>query len=126
MVALPCRVFEGGGDVSRFQERIVAEDFLAAGARGQKIEHVFDPDAQATQARAVAALGGIDGYPVQFAHGMCPVPAGRDERMIAGLVVLCMGGVGEVFLVAGLWWHRSFGDGGYWVRDRWRWHGGAG
>lgn len=44
MVALPRRIFERGGNVSVFQQRMIGKDFFAAGAGGQQIEHVFDTD----------------------------------------------------------------------------------
>ena len=35
MIALPRRIFKGSGDILGFQHRIVAQDFLSAGAGGQ-------------------------------------------------------------------------------------------
>jgi hypothetical protein len=62
-------VFECSGDVSVLEQRVVSENFLPAGARSQQIKHVLDLDAQASQARAAAALVRIDGDSAHFAHG---------------------------------------------------------
>ena len=50
MIALPRRVFECRGDISGLEQRIVFEDFLAAGPGRQQVEHILDADAQAAQA----------------------------------------------------------------------------
>lgn len=76
MVTLPRRKFERGRDILGFEQRVVAEDFLTAGTRGQQVEH-SDPDAQATQGRPPAAQGRIGRDSVQFGHGLCPVPGVR-------------------------------------------------
>ena len=69
MVARLGGVFECSGDVGVFEQRVVGENFLAAGARSPQIKHVLDPDAQASQAWAAAALVRIDGDFAHFAHG---------------------------------------------------------
>ena len=78
MVTLPRRKFERGGDIPGFEQCVVAEDFLTTGTRSQQVEHISDPDAQAAQARPPATKGRIDCHPVQFARGLCSVPAGRS------------------------------------------------
>src|ERR1019366_4756395 len=67
-VALTRRVFERGGDVAGFQQRVIAENFLAARPGGEQGEHVLDADAQAAQAGTASALVRIDPYAVEFAH----------------------------------------------------------
>jgi hypothetical protein len=55
MIALSRRVFERGGNVSGFEQGVILENFLAAGAGSQEVEHVFDADAQASEAGTPAA-----------------------------------------------------------------------
>src|SRR6266481_5626945 len=68
MIALSRRVFERGGNVSGFEQGVIFENFLAAGAGGQEVEHLLDADAQAPEAGTPAALARIDRYAAQFAH----------------------------------------------------------
>jgi hypothetical protein len=68
VIALSRGVFQSGGNVTGFEQRVVFENFLPGGPCGQQFEHVLDADAQASEARSPAALVGIDGYAVQFAH----------------------------------------------------------
>jgi hypothetical protein len=49
MIALAGRIFERRCDVFSFEQRIIFEDFLAAGAGGQEIEHILHANAQAAQ-----------------------------------------------------------------------------
>jgi hypothetical protein len=72
MVALACRIFKRGGNVPGFQQRVISEEFLAAGASGQQIEHVLDADAKTPQAGPSATLGWIDGDTMGFAHVSFP------------------------------------------------------
>src|SRR6266404_4875093 len=85
MIALSRRVFERGGNVSGFEQGVMFENFLAAGAGGQEVEHVVDADSQAPQARTPAALAGIDGDPMGFAHLLSP-----DRDMITGGVSIAL------------------------------------
>ena len=71
MVALPCRIFQRSGDIARFEQWVVAEDLVTAGARGKQAEHVRDPNSQAAKAGASTTLGRIDGDSAQFAHCLC-------------------------------------------------------
>src|SRR6185437_11866850 len=66
MVALPGGIFERGGDVSGFKQRMIFEDFLARGARCEQVEDVLHADAQPAKTGSPAALGGIDGDAVRF------------------------------------------------------------
>ena len=69
VVGLAGGVFEGGGDVAGFEGGVVGEDFGAVGAGGEEVEYVFDPDAQAAQAGATAAMVGGGGDAVELGHG---------------------------------------------------------
>jgi hypothetical protein len=71
MVTLPCRVFQRSGDIARFEQWIVAEDFFTAGARGKQAEHVGDPDSEAAKTGPPTTLGRIDSNSAQFAHRLC-------------------------------------------------------
>ena len=63
MVAVAGRVFERGGDVAVFEQRIILKDFFTRRPRRQEVQDVFDPDAQPAKAGPPAALAGIDCYP---------------------------------------------------------------
>jgi len=67
-ITMPRRIFKGGGNVPGFQQRIIGQDFLTAGAGGQQIEQILDADAKTPQVRPPPALGWIDGDTVGFAH----------------------------------------------------------
>jgi hypothetical protein len=83
VVNLPRCIFERGRDVIGFEQRVIGENFLAAGTRGQQVEYVFDSAAKAAQARPPAAHGRIDCHSVQFAHGLSPTPADRSWWIIS-------------------------------------------
>ena len=51
--------------ISRTLKRKVFEDFLFAHAGGEHFQHVFDPNAHAADAGAVAALFGIKGDAIE-------------------------------------------------------------
>src|SRR3984893_19129508 len=84
MIALPRRVFECRGNVSGFEQRVIFENFLAAGAGSQEVEHVLDADAQAPETGTPAALVRIDRYAAQFAHFGPP-------EVIKRLISSCIG-----------------------------------
>ena len=70
MITLRGGVLERRSNVSWFQIRVVLQDFLSARAGGQKLEDIFDANAQAAEARTPSALFGINRDSVQLAH--CP------------------------------------------------------
>jgi|SRR5580658_4790879 hypothetical protein len=72
MIALPRGVFERGGDVAIFQERVVVKNLLARRARSQQIQDVLDADAQIPQTGTPAALPRIDRDAVDFTHRLSP------------------------------------------------------
>ena len=47
MIALRDGKFQAGGDVCRFQVRVIGQDFLVAGSRRQQCQHILDPHPQA-------------------------------------------------------------------------------
>ena len=68
MIDLACRVFERGLDVLALEIGIAFEDFRFARTAGQHVEHVFDADAHAPDARPSATLVGIERDSVHLTH----------------------------------------------------------
>ena len=60
MICLPRCVFEAGEDVIGLQELIVRQDFIVRRACAQQPEHIGDPEPESPDARASAALAGLD------------------------------------------------------------------
>jgi hypothetical protein len=60
MIARTGAKLERGRNVRLFKERIIVHNLFSARPGGEKVEDVLDPDAQAPDARASPALGGID------------------------------------------------------------------
>ncbi len=83
MVAPAGGVFEGGGDVAGFQQRMVVADLFPARPRGEPVEDILHPDAQTAQTRAPAALIGIDRFRTLPAT-LTPQLIGTDGSVIAG------------------------------------------
>jgi hypothetical protein len=46
VITLARRTLERRGDIAHFEQRMVAEDFIAACAGGQQVEDISDPDSQ--------------------------------------------------------------------------------
>ena len=65
VVVLGGGVLEAGGDILGLKVGEVAEDFLFGDARGEHLEHILDADPHAADARAAAALSGLDGNAVE-------------------------------------------------------------
>lgn len=61
MVSLGGGELQAGPDVLGLQVWVVGENLRLADARRQKIQHVFDPDPHAANARAAAALIRVEG-----------------------------------------------------------------
>jgi hypothetical protein len=72
MIALPRRIFERSRDIAGFEQRTIRQDFFPRRAGGQQIKHIPHADPQAAQAGSAAALAGINGDPVGFAHPGLP------------------------------------------------------
>jgi hypothetical protein len=68
MVRFFGREGERGLDIFRFEVREIGEDLRLGHAGRQKVKDVPDPDAHAADARATAALLGIEGDPVHSRH----------------------------------------------------------
>lgn len=68
MIAEASSVFQRRRNIPGLKHRVVGDYLVLACPVGQKIKNVADPDPQPTQAWAAAALCGIDGYAVKFAH----------------------------------------------------------
>jgi hypothetical protein len=71
VVSLPRGELQGGGDIGRFEIWVVLEDLFAGGTRREKVEDVFDTDAQPADAGAPTTLIGTHGDARQLAHGRC-------------------------------------------------------
>lgn len=61
VVGLSGGVIKAGLNVSKFEIGEILEDFGLRNAGGEKIEHIFNTDAHAANARAAAALKRIEG-----------------------------------------------------------------
>jgi hypothetical protein len=68
MVTLQRGELQYGGDIGRFEVRIVRENFLLSRATRQQLKYVFYPYAQAPDARPATHELGVDGNPVRFIH----------------------------------------------------------
>ena len=66
---LCARVLDAGLDVLRLQIGIVRQDLGFGYPCSEQVEHVLDADAHSSDARASAALPGIERDPVQMTHG---------------------------------------------------------
>ena len=60
MIRLPRGAEEGGLDVSRFEKRIVREDFLVRCARREEFQNIQDTEACPADARMPAAFARFD------------------------------------------------------------------
>jgi hypothetical protein len=87
MVALPCSVFLCSGDITRFEQWVVAEDLFTACSSGKQVKNICDPDSQAAKTGPSTTLGRINGDSAQFTHRVCPcapfLPAMRFRCAIA-------------------------------------------
>jgi len=68
MIEQSCRVKQGGVDVGRFEEGIVGEDFLVRCARRQQFQEINHAETHPADARAAAALIGIDRDAIKWLH----------------------------------------------------------
>ncbi len=68
MVELTGSILQAGSDIFGLQVGKVAEDGLLGFTRCEHIEHIFDPDAHASDARAPSALVWIKGDSFELAH----------------------------------------------------------
>ena len=76
MVKLFRRIFKAGLNVLWLKVGIIGQNFRVRNPRRQQIKHVLDPDAHAADARASAALFGIEGNPIRVFH-RTNLPAGQ-------------------------------------------------
>ena len=86
MIQLPRGVQEAGGDIVRFEVRVVREDGLCCVAGREKAENIDDAHAHAPDARTRAALVDVNrnsGEEIGFAHGCWERGRSSDERKIA-------------------------------------------
>jgi hypothetical protein len=65
MVGLPSGILNGGQDILAFKVRIVIQHLVECRSGAQQFKHVAYANPHAPNARATAALRGVDGYPVQ-------------------------------------------------------------
>lgn len=66
---LPSGLFECGPNALGLKQRVSRQNLVMRGPRDHEIEYVFDADAQAPDAGAAAALGGINGHALVQANG---------------------------------------------------------
>ena len=69
MINFLSRIFEAGLDIFWFQVWKVLENLAFRHFGGEEVEHVFDADAHAADARASTALMGIEGDSIRVFHG---------------------------------------------------------
>src|SRR5579883_1486406 len=81
MNAVQRRVLERRRNIFGFEQRIVSKNFLMAGAGGEQVEDVFDPDPQAAQTRTTATLLRVEGYAIDFGHVSARKPANIAPRV---------------------------------------------
>jgi hypothetical protein len=70
-------------DVFRFEVRVIGEDFFAAGAGGQKVEHVLHPDAEAANARAATTDVCAHRDSVNRAHVLSAAQRAPDNTILS-------------------------------------------
>lgn len=81
VIDLGSSVLQACSDVGWFEEGVILENFRLGSAAGQHVQHIFDTQPIAADARATAAFVGFEGDPVEFTgHGLSMWGCGRFSQ----------------------------------------------